>query len=88
MHLGIVFGTCSSSAAFTHDEMLTPIKDSSSLHFPVPSSIFLVHQEQVLVDRIANNQRMCDPLLLGDHSYLLQELIALPKVSSNERLTI
>src|SRR5579859_2077527 len=101
MHLGIDFGTCFSSAAFIYGGTLSFVKDPLSVGFSVPSSAFATPQGQVLVGKAANNQRLrdplryrrefkrdlgrTDPLLLGTHPFLPEELIAhvLGKIKSD-----
>ncbi len=101
MRLGIDFGTCFSSAAFMDGGTLTFVKDPLSVSFSVPSSAFVTPQGQVLIGKAANNQHLrdpqryrrefkrdlgkTDPLHLGTHPFLPEQLIAhvLGKIKSD-----
>jgi nitrous oxidase accessory protein NosD/actin-like ATPase involved in cell morphogenesis len=92
MRLGVGFGTCFSSAAYVEGETCATVKDPFFLDVSIPSSVFVTPQEQVLVGKAANNQRLRDPsryssklkrdlgrdvpFLLGNHPYRVEELVA------------
>ena len=92
MQLGIDFGTCFSSAALANGSTPSPVKDPNSMGFSTPSSVFLTLQNQMLVGKTANNQRLRDPLryrheikrdlgrntplLLGHQPFLPETLVA------------